>query len=171
MGKEYIMAVYCHPAYLAYMQSTSWNMHWMKCELESRLPGEISITSDMQMRPSLWQKIGWTKESPDESERGEWKSWLKTQHSENKILSFSPISSWQIDRETMKTVIDFILGGSKITSDGDRSHEIKRYLLLGMKVMASLDSILKSRDITLPRKVCLVKAIVFPVCMDVRVEI
>ena len=165
------MAVYCHPAYLSYMQSTSWKMHWMKRQLESRLPGEISITSDMQMRLSLWQKVGWTKESPDESEREEWKSWLKTQHSENKIMSFSPISSWQIDGETMKTVIDFILGGLKITSDGDCSHEIKRYFLLGMKVMASLDSILKSRDITLPRKVCLVKAIVFPVCMDVRVEI
>ena len=80
-------------------------------------------------------------------------------------MSFSPISSWQIDGETMKTVIDFILGGLKITSDGDCSHEIKRYFLLGMKVMASLDSILKSRDITLPRKIHIVKAIISPVVM------
>ena len=96
---------------------------------------------------------------------------LKLNIQKMKIMASGPITSWQIDGETMKTVIDFILGGLKITSDGDCSHEIKRYFLLGMKVMASLDSILKSRDITLPRKVCLVKAIVFPVCMDVRVEI
>ena len=73
------------------------------------------------------------------------------------------ITSWEIDRETVETVSDFIFGGSKITADGDCSHEIKRRLLLGRKVMTTLDSILKSRDITLPTKVCLVKAIVFPV--------
>ena len=76
-----------------------------------------------------------------------------------------PITSWQIDGETVKTVADFILGGSKITADGDCSHEIKRRLLLGRKVMTNLDSILKSRDITLPTFVCLVKAMVFPVVM------
>ena len=82
----------------------------------------------------------------------------------------SPITSWQIDWETVETVSDFILGGSKITADGDCSHEIKRCLLLGRKVMTKLDNILKSRDITLLTKVCLVKAMVFPVsCMDVRV--
>ena len=75
------------------------------------------------------------------------------------------ITSWQIDGETMETVRDFILGGSKITADGDCSHEIKRHLLLGRKVMTNLDSILKSRDITLSTKVCLVKAMVFPVVM------
>ena len=86
-------------------------------------------------------------------------------------MAFSPITSWQIDGETMEIVSDFILGGSKITADGDCSHEIKRRLLLGRKVMTNLDSILKSRDFTLPRKVRLVKAMVFPVesCMDVRV--
>ena len=77
-------------------------------------------------------------------------------------MASSPITSWQIDEETMKTVTDFILGGSKITADGDCSHEIKRRLLLGRKAMTNLDSILKSRDITLPTKVCLVKAMVFP---------
>ena len=84
LGKEYIKAVYCHPAYLTYMQSTSCKMPgWMKQKLESRWPGEISITSDMQMTPLLWQKWRRTKELLDESERGEFKSWLKTQHSEN----------------------------------------------------------------------------------------
>ena len=80
-------------------------------------------------------------------------------------MAFSPITSWQIDRETMETVRDFIFLGSKITADGDCSHEIKRHLLLGRKAMTNLDSILKSRDITLPTKVHLVKAMVFPVVM------
>ena len=80
-------------------------------------------------------------------------------------MASGPITSWQIDRETVETVIDFIFGGSKITADGDCSHEIKRHLLLGRKVMTNLDSILKSRDITLPTKVHLVKALVFPVVM------
>ena len=80
-------------------------------------------------------------------------------------LASSPITSWEIDRETVETVSDFILGGSKITADGDCSREIKRRLLLGKKVMTNLDSIFKSRDITLPTKVRLVKAMVFPVVM------
>ena len=80
-----------------------------------------------------------------------------------KIMASSPITSWQIDGETMETVTDFIFGGSKITADGDCSHEIKRCLLLGRKVMPNLDSLLKSRDITLPTKIHLVKVMVFPV--------
>ena len=80
-------------------------------------------------------------------------------------MASGPITSWQIDGETVETVADFILGGSKITADGDCSHEIKRRLLLGRKVMTRLDSILKSKDITLSAKVCLVKAMVFPVVM------
>ena len=80
-----------------------------------------------------------------------------------KIIASGPITSWEIDGETVETVSDFILGGSKITADGDCSHEIKRCLLLGMKVMTNLDSIFKSRDITLPTNVRLVKAMVFPV--------
>ena len=86
-----------------------------------------------------------------------------------KIMASGPITSWQIDGETVETVADFILGGSKIIADGDCSHEIKRCLLLGRKVITNIDSILKSRDITLPTKVRLVKAMIFPVCMDVRV--
>ena len=82
-----------------------------------------------------------------------------------KIMASSPITSWQIDGETMETVRDFIFWGSKITVDGDCGHEIKRCLLLGRKVMTNLDSIFKSRDITLPKKVRLVKAMVFPVVM------
>ena len=84
-------------------------------------------------------------------------------------MASSPITSWEIDGETVETVADFIFLGSKITADGDCSHETKRCLLLGRKVMANLDSILKSRDISLSAKVNLVKATVFPVCMDVRV--
>ena len=82
-----------------------------------------------------------------------------------KIMASGPITSWEIDGERLKTVSDFILGGSKITADGDCSHEIKRRLLLGKKVMTNLDSIFKSRDITLPTKIRLVKAMVFPVVM------
>ena len=90
---------------------------------------------------------------------------LKLNIQKPKIMAFSPMTSWQIDGETVKTVANLILGGSKITADGDCSHEIKRRLLLGRKVMTNLDSILKSRDITLPTKVRLVKAMVFPVVM------
>ena len=90
---------------------------------------------------------------------------LKLNIQKTKIMASSPITSWEIDGETVETVSDFILGGSKITADGDCSHEIKRRLLLGRKVMTNLGSILKSRDITLPRKVCLSKAMVFPMVM------
>ena len=90
---------------------------------------------------------------------------LKLNIQKTKIMASGPITLWQINGETMETVTDFILGGSKITADGDCSHEIKRHLLLGRKVMTNLDSILKSRDITLPTKVRLVKAMVFSVVM------
>ena len=94
------------------------------------------------------------------------KAGLKLSIQKTKIMACSPITSWQIDEETMGTVRDFIFGGSKITANGDRSHEIKRCLLLGRKTMTNLDSILKSRDITLQTKVRLVKAVIFPVVMD-----
>ena len=90
---------------------------------------------------------------------------LKLNIQKTKIMASGPITSWQIDGETLETVTDFILGGSKITADGDCSHEIKRHLHLGRKVMTNLDSIFKSRDITLPIKLRLVKAMVFPVVM------
>ena len=90
---------------------------------------------------------------------------LKINIQKTKIMASGPITSWEIDRETVETVAYFSFWGSKITADGDCSHEIKRYLLLGRKAMTNLDSILKSRDITLPTKFCLVKATVFPVVM------
>ena len=90
---------------------------------------------------------------------------LKLNIQKIKIVASSPIISWQIDGETVETVADFLLGGSEITADGDCGHETKRLILLGRKVMTNLDSIFKSRDITLPTKVCLVKAMVFPVVM------
>ena len=113
------------------------------------------------MTPPLWQKVKRNKEPLDESERREWKSWLKGQHSENwdhGIWSHHFMANGE-------TVADFIFLASKITADGDCSHEIKRHLLLGRKVMTNLDSILKSRDITLSTKVRTVKAMVFPVVM------
>ena len=97
----------------------------------------------------------------EESEKAD----LKLNIQKTKIMASSPITSLQTDGETMETVTDFILGGFKITEDGDCSHEIKRHLQLGRKAMTNLDSILKSRDITLPTNVCLVKAMVFPVVM------
>ena len=120
----------------------------------------------MEMIPPLWQKV--KKELKNllmkvkkESE----KVGLKLNIHKMKIMASGPITSWKIDGETMETVTDFILGGSKITPDGYSSHEIKRCLLLGRKVVTNLDSILRSRDITLPTKVCLVKAMVFPVVL------
>ena len=108
---------------------------------------------------------GRTKEPSDEGERGERKSWLKARHSENEDHGIRSITSSEIDGETVETVSDFIFFGSNITADGDCSHEIKRLLFLRRKVMTNLNSIFKSRDITLPTKVRLVKAMVFPVVM------
>ena len=122
------------------------------------MPGEISITSDMQMAESEEELKSLLMKVKEESE----KAGLKLNIQKTKVIGSSPITSWETDRET---VADFIFLGSKITADGDGSHEIKRRLFLGRKVMTNLESILKSRDITLPRKVCLVKAMVFPVVM------
>ena len=114
------------------------------------------------MTPPLWQKVkSLLMKVKEESE----KVGLKLNIQKTKIMASSPITSWQIDVKTMETVRDFILGGSKIIADGNCSHEIKRPLLLGRKAMINLDSILKSRDVTLPTKVCLVKTMVFPVVM------
>ena len=139
-------------------------LSWKKHELESRLPGEIPITSDMQMNTTLMV------ESEEElksllmkvKEKSE-TAGLKLNIQKLKIMASGPITSWQIDGETVETVRYFIFLSSKITADGDCNHEIKRRLLLGRKVVTNLDSILKSRDITLPTNVHLVKAMVFPV--------
>ena len=138
-------------------------LDWMKNNLKSRLPGEISIT-DMQMTPPLWQKARTKKPLGNMKEESE-KVGLKLNIQKTKIMASGPIPSWQIDGETMETVRDFIFLGSKTTADGDRSYEIKRCLVLRRKVMTNPDSILKSRDITFPAKVRLVKAMVFPVVM------
>ena len=113
------------------------------------------------MTPPLWQKVKRNQKVKVESE----KIGLKLNIQKTKIMASGPITSWQIDTETVETVSDFILGGSKITAGGDCSHEIKRGLFLGRKVMTKLDSLFKGRDITLPTKVRLVKAMVFPVVM------
>ena len=134
---------------------------WKKHKLESRLLGEISIIhaddttlmaeSEEELK-SLLMKV------KEESE----KVGLKLNIQKTKIMASGPINSWEVDGETVEAVSDFIFGGSKITADGDCSHEIKEHLLLGRKVMTNLDSLLKSRDTTLQTKVCLVKAMVFP---------
>ena len=118
-----------------------------------RYADDTTFMAESEELKSLLMKV------KEESEK------VKTQHSETKIMASGPITSWQTDGETMETMREFLLGGSKITADGDCSHEIKRRLLLGRKAMTNLDSILKSRDITLPTKVHLVKAMVFPVVM------
>ena len=124
----------------------------------------------MQTTPPLWQSeeelMSFLFKVKEESE----KVGFKLNIQKTKIMASGPITSWQIDGETVEIVTAFLWGGSKITADGDCSHEIKRCLLLGRKAMTNLDSISKSRDITLPTKVCLAKAMVFPVvCMHVRV--
>ena len=120
-----------------------------------RYADDTTLMAESEELKSLFMKV------KEESE----KAGLKLNIQKTKIMASSPITSWQIDGETVETVTDFILGGSKITADGDCSHEIKICLLLGKKVMTKLDSILKSRDIILTTKVHLVKAMVFPVVM------
>ena len=137
----------------------------MRHKLESRFLGEISITSDMQMTPPLWQKVKNNKSLLMKVKEESEKAGLKLNIQKTKIMASGPITSWEIDGETVETVADFVFLGSKITADGDCSHEIKRRLLLGRKIMTNLDSILKSRDITLSTKIHLVKAMVFPVAM------
>ena len=120
-----------------------------------RYADDTMLMADSKELKSLLMKV------KEESE----KVGLKLNIQKTKIMASGPITSWQIDGETMETVTNFIFGGSKITADGDCSHEIKRRLLLERKVMTNLDSMLKSRDTTLPTKVCLVNAMVFPVIM------
>ena len=136
LGKEYNKAVYCHPAYLISVQTTL--MAEGKEELKS-----------------LLMKVKQQSE----------KAALNLNIEKTKIMASGPITSWEIDGETVETVSDFVLGGSKVTADGDCSHEVKRRLLLGRKVMTNLDNVLISRDITLLTKVHTVKAMVFSLVM------
>ena len=165
LGKEYVKAIYCHPAYLTYMQSTSCKMPvWMKQKLESRLLGEILITLDMQMICTLMAESEELKSLLMKVKESE-KVGLKLSIQKTKIMPSGPITPWQIDGETMETVRDFTFWGSKITADSDCSHEITSCLLLGRIVMTNLDSILRSRDIILPTNFHPVKAMVFPIVM------
>ena len=134
------------------MPNTSCEMtDWVKHKLESRLPGEISITSDMQMTsPSVAENEEELKSPLMKAKEESEKVGLKLNIQKTKIMASGAITSWQIDGETVETGANFIFLGSKITADGDCSHEIKRHLLLGGEVMTNLDSIFKSRDITLP---------------------
>ena len=165
LGKKYIKTVYFHPVYLAYIKSIMCKMpDWMKRKLESKLLEEIinnhryaddttiMAESEEELK-SLLMKVKVESEKAD----------LKLNIQKTKIKASSPITSWQIDGETMERVTDFIFLGSKLIADGYCSHEAKRHLLLGRKAMTDLDSILKSREITLPTKVLLVQAMVFPV--------
>ena len=131
-------------------------LDWKKHKLESRLPGEYADNTTL-MAASEEELKSFLMKVKEESEKVD----LKLNIQKTKIMASSPIISWEIDGETVETVADFIFLGSKITADGDCSHEIKRRLLFGRKVMSNLDSIFKSRDITLPTKVRLVKAVFF----------
>ena len=159
LGKEYVKAVYCHSAYLTHMQSTSCEIAQAEFKIAERninnlrYADDTTLTAECEELKSLLMK--------EESE----KSGLKLNIQKTKIMASGPITSWQIDGRKMETVTDIIFLGSNITVDGDCSHEIKRLLLLGRKAMMNLDSVLKSRDITLLTKVRLVKAMVFPVIM------
>ena len=167
LEKEYVKAVYCHPAYSTYMQSTSYKIpDWMKhnprIKTARRNINNLRYADDTTLmakskegKNSLLMRV---KEERD-------KAGLKLNIAKIKIMASRPIASLQIDGGKVETMSDFIFLGSKITADGDCTHEIKRRLLLGRKAMTNLGSVLKSRDITLPTKVCIVKAKVFPVVM------
>ena len=137
-GGSHVKESVCNASYGPWVRKILWKREWLLTPVF--LPGEFH-----------------------ERERGAWKSWLKAQHSKIKIMASGPITSWQIDGGKVRAVTDFIFLGSKIPLDSDCHHKIRRCLLLGRKAMANLDSIFKSRDITLPTKVHIVKAMVFPV--------
>ena len=165
LGKEYIKAAYCHPAYLTYVQSTlyempGWKKHMLEIKTAGRNINNLRYTDDTTLMEESEEELkSLLIKVKEESE----KAGLKFNIQKTKITASSPITSWQIDGETMETMTDFLFLGSKITADGDCSHEIKRHLLLGRKAMTNLDSILKSWNITLPAKIHLIKVMVFPV--------
>jgi len=136
-------------------------MDWVKHKIARRNNNNLRYADDTTLMAESKELKSHLMKVKEESE----KVGFKLNIQKNKIMASGPITSWQIDGETLETMTDFILEGSKITADGDCSHEIKRRLLLGRKVMTNLDSLLKSRDFNLPSKVCLVKAMVFPVVM------
>ena len=165
--KEYVKAVYCHPVlfnlYAEYiMRNAGLEEAQAGIKIAGRNINNLQYAGDTTLMAESEEELkSLVMKVKEESE----KVGLKLNVQKIKIMASSPMTSWEIDGETMEIVTDFIFLGSKITADGDCSHEIKRHLLLGRKVMTNLDSILKSRDITLPTKVCLVKAMVFQVVM------
>ena len=143
------------------MRNTGLDKAQAGIKIAGRSINKLRYADDTTLMAESWELKSLLRKAKEESE----KVGLKLNIQKTKIMASGPITSWQIDGKIVETVADFILGGSKITGDGDCSHEIKRCLLLGRKVMANLDSILKSRDITLPSKVHLVKAVAFPIVM------
>ena len=154
LGKEYIKAVYYYPAYLTYMRNAGLDEAQAGIKIASRNINNLRYADNTTLMAESKEELKSLLMKVEEESK---KACLKLNIQKMKIMASGPITSWQIDGETMETVANFILGGSKITADGDCSCEIKRHLLLGKKAMTNLDSILKSRDITLPTKVCLVK--------------
>ena len=159
--KEYVKAVYCHPAYLTYMQSILCDEAQTGIQIARRNINNLRYADDTTVMAENEELKSLLMKVKEESE----KVGLKLNIQKTKIMASGPTTSWQIDGETMETVRDFIFLGSSITANGDCSHEIKRCFFLRRKVMTNLESILKSRDITLPTKVRLVKAMVLPVVM------
>ena len=163
-GKEYFKTVYCHPTYLTYnaeyiMRNAGLEEAQAGIKIAGRNVRNLRYADDTTLMAESEELKSHLMKVKEESE----KVGLKLNIQKTKIMASGPITSWEIDGETVEIVSDFIFFGSKITADGDCSHKIKRCLLFGKKVMTNLDSILKSRDITLPTKVHLVKAMVFPV--------
>ena len=161
-GKEYIKAIYCHPAYLTYaeyiMRNAGLDEAQAGIKISWRNINNLRYVDDTTLMAESKEELKslLIKVKEEHEQVG-----LKVNIQKTKMVASVPITSWQIDGETMERVRDFIFGSFQITSRGDCSHEIKRYLLLGRKGMTNLDSILKSRDITLPTKVGLVRAMVF----------
>ena len=168
LGKKYIKVVYCHPVYLFNlcaeynMQNAGLDEAQAGIKIAGRKINNLRYADDTTLMAESEEELkSLLMKVKEESEKVD----LKLNIQKTKIMASGPITSWQRDGETMETVRDFIFLGSKITADGDFSHEIRRHLLLGRKAMTNLDSILKSRNITFLTKVCLVKAMVFPIVM------
>ena len=165
LGKEYVKAEYCHPAVLTYMhimQNPRLDEAQAGIKIAGRNINNLRYADNATLMAESEEELkSFLMKVKEESE----KAGLKLSIQRLKIMASRPITSWKIDGETMGTVSDFIFLDSRIPADGDCSHEIRRPLLLGRKAVANLDSVLKRRDVTLLTKVCLVKAMVFPVVM------
>ena len=159
-GKDYVKAVYCHPAYLTciqeyIMQNAGLDEVQARTKIVGRNINNVTYTDNTTLMAESEEELkSLLMKMKEENE----KAGLNLNIQKTKIMASGPVTSRQIDEETMETVADFIFLGSKITADGDCGHEIKRHLLLGRKAMTNLDRLLKSKDITLPTKICIIKA-------------